>query len=346
VAAVVAQWAQPLSGAVASGTVQFRVVGKAFNNVEIFRDSVMLTRCVVSADRTSATANIDTAQFANGSVTLTAHAWDSAAGQPFSSDADAGPLTFTVSNATSGTANPVGWNRLIWSDEFDGATGSKPNGSKWIVRNADSNGQNGWLNYFCPDDVYLDSGSLVLRGRKGVNCSNGYHDYTAGYVSTGDIGHGAALFSFTYGRVDIRAKIPKGQGIWPALWTCNVNSWPPEFDILDNGMPYSQYSDGHHVFQNSIMTQADGSTDGESFLTDIGVDISQGYHIYSMEWEAQVVRFYIDGKLTGTSTRNVTNASAFLIFDLQIGGSWPGNPDGSTAFPAFMYIDYVRVYQR
>jgi hypothetical protein len=98
---VVARWAAPAAGATLSGTVAFRIEGQAFQNVEIFRNGALLVRAAVAADRKSATASIDTKQFANGQVTLTAHAWNSPPGTQYTSDADAGPLTVTINNPTA-----------------------------------------------------------------------------------------------------------------------------------------------------------------------------------------------------------------------------------------------------
>jgi hypothetical protein len=98
---VTLRWAQPAQNAQVSGIVAFRLIGQAFRNVEIFRNGAMLSRAQVSSDATTATASIDTKQFPNGAVMLTAHGWNSTPGQPFSSDADAGQLILNVNNAAS-----------------------------------------------------------------------------------------------------------------------------------------------------------------------------------------------------------------------------------------------------
>ncbi|MET0332818.1 MAG: glycosyl hydrolase [Rhizobacter sp.] len=96
-------WAQP-GAATLSGTVQLRLTGQAFRNVEIFRAGKMVARATVAGDSRSATASLDTRQFANGLVTLTAHAWNSPAGTSFTSEADAGALTFNINNTSSAPA--------------------------------------------------------------------------------------------------------------------------------------------------------------------------------------------------------------------------------------------------
>jgi hypothetical protein len=132
---VALSWNQPASGAQISGNATLHLIGQAFENVEIFRNGTMIARAVVAADKTSATATIDTTQFANGPLTLTAHAWNSPPGAAFTSDADAGALTLTVQN---GTTQPA----AFWFSGTDGlsrdfhnsfgAWRGRPSTSTWI----------------------------------------------------------------------------------------------------------------------------------------------------------------------------------------------------------------------
>jgi len=109
-AAVSVQWVEPAANARLTGSMRFRFSGRGFLNVEIKHNGTTVSTCTVSADHTSATADVDTTRLPNGAVTLTAHAWDSPPGQPFVNDADAGPRTFTIANTTP---QPSGWGEFI-----------------------------------------------------------------------------------------------------------------------------------------------------------------------------------------------------------------------------------------
>src|SRR5262249_50079924 len=142
--AVSLRWASPAAGSTVSGNASFRLTGSAFRNVEIFWNGVMVARASVSSDSTTATASIETSQFANGTVTLTAHAWNSPPGTAFTSEADAGSLAVSVQNQNPGGGGgtppggdgapdpgtsrvPAGYH-LVFSDEF---TGGGVDTGKW-----------------------------------------------------------------------------------------------------------------------------------------------------------------------------------------------------------------------
>jgi hypothetical protein len=131
---VTLQWASPAANSTLTGTAELRLTGRAFVNVEVFQGSTMLARCSVAPDHASATCSLDSKRLPNGTVTLTAHAWDSAAGQTFMSDADAGSRSFTIANQTSSTSFwPSGTDGLsrTFADAF-GAWRGRPTTSNWI----------------------------------------------------------------------------------------------------------------------------------------------------------------------------------------------------------------------
>ncbi len=242
--------------------------------------------------------------------------------------------------------------QLVWSDEFNGTDGSAPDASKWAIQT----GGNGWgnneLEYYTarPQNVQVSGGNLVITaikedytGTDGVT-----QHYTSARMQT------KGLFSQTYGRFEARIKIPKGQGMWPAFWMLgsdiDTNPWPAcgEIDIMENigkepaivhgSIHGPGYAPGNVTASYTIPTGA----------------LSDDYHLYAVEWEAQQIRFYIDSTLYATfAPSNLPSGSPwefnkpfFVLLNLAVGGDWPGNPDATTQFPQQMLVDYVRVYQK
>ena len=153
-----------------------------------------------------------------------------------------------------------------------------------------------------------------------------------------------------YGRIDIRAKMPKGQGIWPALWMLGANidqvSWPScgEIDIMElvghepeitHGTVH--YNENGHRFTGGARALTEG-------------DLSDQFHVYSIVWERDKITWYLDNfeyfNFTRSQTTNYPfNAPFFFIMNIAIGGNWPGNPDNTTVFPQEMVVDYIRVFE-
>ncbi|WP_420595160.1 AbfB domain-containing protein [Deinococcus sp.] len=224
--------------------------------------------------------------------------------------------------------------QLTYADDFNGGLDT----SKWIVNNGPSN-VNGELQYYTPEDVYVQGGNLVLRTQKR---SFGGRDYSSGEVRTG------GNLTVTPGSaVEWRTKVPKGKGIWPANWLLNdvceglINcpSWPPEIDVMEMR--------GSKPNQN-VMTHWWDKWPAQQFQTDIftGPDFSQDFHTYRVEWLSDKITWYIDGVVRATHTANVTTGSMQLIMNTAVGGSFDGSPDGSTTFPQYQLIDYVRVFKK
>jgi serralysin len=161
---------------------------------------------------------------------------------------------------------------------------------------------------------------------------NGYK-YTSGEINT------AHSFTQTYGYFEMRAQLPAGQGLWPAFWLMPKDgSWPPELDVMEMlGNDPSKIYTTVHTNQSGGHTMA---TQG----ADVG-DVAGGYHTYAVDWEPDTITFYFDGKaIYQTATPSDMHKPMFMIANLAVGGSWPGNPDGSTPFPASMTIDYVHAW--
>ncbi|MDS0524344.1 RICIN domain-containing protein [Clostridium sp. SHJSY1] len=229
------------------------------------------------------------------------------------------------------------WN-LVWQDEFNQPLSS----SNWSYEIG--NGSDGWGNkeqqYYTnrPQNIQVANGNLEITALK--ENYNGMN-YTSARIKSQD------LKSFTYGKVEARMKLPSGQGIWPAFWMLgqNMNSvgWPKcgEIDIMErvNNNPY---------VNGTVHWDANGHADYGK--TSGNLDFSQ-FHTYSIEWNKQYIRWFVDGvKYNEFYIENNTGNTEefqkpfFLLFNLAVGGNWPGNPDSTTPFPAKMLVDYVRVY--
>lgn len=251
---------------------------------------------------------------------------------------------FPVENVGYTTPNTYPGKTLIWNDEFNG---SEVNTNFWTFEIGNNNGWgNNELQYYTSrkENVFVSNGNLVIEARQE---SYGGKSYTSTRMIT------KGKKEFTFGRIDIRAKISKGKGIWPALWMLGKNidavSWPAcgEIDIMENiGSELTKVHGTLH-WGNSFATRASKS----SSYTITSGNLSDKFHVYSCVWEQDLVKIYIDDiqyfQLTKAEvTQNYPfNSDFFFIFNIAVGGNWPGSPDASTVFPQRMVVDYVRVFQ-
>jgi len=243
----------------------------------------------------------------------------------------------------------------VWSDEFSGQDGSAPDASKWTYDIGGSGWGNHELEYYTNrrENARIEDGKLVVTARQEAYTGpNGAKfNYTSARLKT------QGLFSQAYGRFEARIKLPAGQGMWPAFWMVGENigsdGWPKcgEIDIMENV--------GKEPGINHGSLHGPGSTNATSDLTatitlPAGQKLSGDFHVYAAEWEPGTVRFYLDANLYATFTSAhwpaggawVFDHRFFLILNVAVGGDWPGPPDGTTAFPQKMLVDYVRVYKR
>lgn len=153
-------------------------------------------------------------------------------------------------------------------------------------------------------------------------------------------------FSQQYGRFEVRAKVPEGQGLWSAFWLLpSFESWPqgvavlPEIDVMEHL--------GHQptVFHTTLHTNQTGPLTSHPYDHTEDVSLTEGFHTYSVVWTAESVNWYLDGQWRAAhpTPQDFTRPVHFLL-NLAVGGSWPGSPDATTEFPASYDIDYVRAY--
>ncbi len=264
-------------------------------------------------------------------------------------------VLLTLAAAQSATPPPsrAGWT-LAWSDEFNAPDNSPVDASKWVSES----GGNGWgneeLEYYTtrPENAFQQGGNLVIKviqekykGKDGVT-----RDYTSARLKT------LGKFSQKYGRFEARIKVPQGQGIWPAFWMMGDDigkvGWPKcgEIDIMEN--------------IGKEPTLVHGTIHGPGYSGDKGIAspfslpdnarFADDFHVYAVEWEPKAIRFYVDDHLYGTRTPAELPTGTkwpydhpfFMLLNVAVGGSWPGNPDVTSQFPQTMLVDYVRVYKR
>jgi beta-glucanase (GH16 family) len=228
-----------------------------------------------------------------------------------------------------------GW-KMIWSDEF---TGPAINTSKWSFETGPVN-VNSELEYYsnASKNAFIDSGSLVLRA---IKESQGGRNYTSAKMITRMKG------DWLYGRIEVRAKLNKGKGMWPAIWMMPTDNayggWPSsgEMDIMEllGHQPAKVYgtvhwNSGGHQQQGSSKTLASGT-------------FADDYHTFGYEWESNAQRWFIDDvQYFATAKGKPFDKRFYLILNVAVGGGWPGNPDNTTVFPNDMSVDFVRVYQK
>lgn len=231
-----------------------------------------------------------------------------------------------VSAQTDCGPDPSQW-QMVFEENFD-ATTLDP--AKWRIEDA-ALVKNNELQYYAPDEVYTENGHLVLRSRQR---SYGGRNYTSGLVDT--IGR----FALTYGRVEARMKLPRGQGLWPAFWMLPADgAWPPEIDIMEllGNNPNRVYMTHHWGAWPNV------SHYGCDFS---GPDFSQGYHTFTIEWTPDHINWYVDGVLRCFASSPIPDRPMYIILNTAVGGDWPGNPNAQTVFPQYTEIDYVRAWTR
>ena len=243
-----------------------------------------------------------------------------------------------------------GWN-IVWQDEFDKDSLDL---TKWSRETGGHGWGNNELQFYTDSDSnsYVENGNLILKAQvvpQGIGSSKGLRYYSSARLRT--YGKG----DWKYGRIEVKAKVASGQGIWPAIWMLPTDwlfgGWPSsgEIDIME----HVGYDLG--VVHGSVHTEAYNhkiNTQRSSARKIANVDTE--FHVYSIIWDKDKISFFIDdvqyflfeNDQQGNYKTWPFDQRFHLLINIAVGGDWPGNPDNSTNFPRKMLVDYVRVYEK
>jgi len=251
-----------------------------------------------------------------------------------------------------GIPEPEGWS-LVWNDEFNGPGIAN---TKWEQEVRGDGCGNNELEYYTdrPGNSFIRDGALVIQAVKETySGTDGTRQYTSARIKTKNKG------DWKYGRFEIRAKLPYGKGIWPAIWMMPTESeyggWAAsgEIDIMEllGHEPKKIYATLHYGG-----TWPNNTFKGGSYTLSAGT-FAEDFHLFTLEWDTLEMRWYVDGAqyyktrewYSGNAPDNPNapfDREFYFILNVAVGGNWPGNPDASTPFPQEMAVDYVRVFQR
>lgn len=232
-----------------------------------------------------------------------------------------------------------------FKDEFDGPELNTPNWT-YELGNGCGSGICGWGNNESQSYTSATENIKIVNGKLVITATENNNSYKSARIKTQD------KVELKFGRIDIRAKLPKGQGIWPALWMLGENidvagsGWPVcgEIDIMEmvghkpsDLVGTVHYNDDGYKYSSSSTTLSQG-------------DFSDKFHVFSLVWDKNKITWYLDNKsykeFKNTNIANYPfNKAFFFIMNVAVGGNWPGSPNETTIFPQEMVVDYIRVFQ-
>lgn len=234
---------------------------------------------------------------------------------------------------------------LTWADEFNEET---LNETFWNVQLGDGcpdlcGWGNAELQYYTDENITFTEGNMVITAKKE---SRGSKAYTSSRINT------EGKFTTKYGRIDVRAVSPGGKGIWPAVWMLGENirevGWPKcgEIDIMEvKGSNTSEVLGTVHWDNANSYANYGGSK------SDPSISLSGQYYVYSITWDEQFIRWYLNGEEFHVIDITPAELDEFqkdfhLLINLAVGGNFDGDPDVLTKFPQHLIVDYIRVYQK
>ncbi|UYZ62504.1 RICIN domain-containing protein [Hymenobacter weizhouensis] len=242
------------------------------------------------------------------------------------------PLLFPALLAAQAGPPGTGW-RLTFSDEFNGTSLDR---SKWTDEYPWGGRTHNYDGYCAPENVLVQNGLLRLKAE---DKPQGGKRYTTGMVQN------YKAFSQAYGYFEGRFKVAPGQGMsgfWPAFWLApSSTKWPPEIDIVEFFGHSGEPAANLHWPEPS----QEDNHDKREIKLNTGIDYSQDFHVYAVEWDASKIVWYIDGKEMGRFTEHIPADPMGILINFGIGVDWLGYP-AAAALPAYFECDWVRVYQR
>lgn len=224
-----------------------------------------------------------------------------------------------------------------WEDNFDGSSLSTSRWRLWGEDKVVNSPQtlNRW------DAASVSSGSLKITGTQ--TALTGSPRFRSALIITKD------KFSQQYGYFEARLKFPPGQYMWPAFWMLPADSsWPPEIDVMEyngSGWPNVVHHTYHYTNSSGQWTNSQGTSTSANSPWNGGWGTN--FHTYAVLWEPGKITWYIDGVQKYQTSSNVTSKPMYLLLNLAIGGTWPGNvPDGHNIPTSVMEVDWVRVWSQ
>ncbi len=250
----------------------------------------------------------------------------------------------SIPNSGYSTPDTYAGMTKIWSDEFNAASLGD---TFWTYQLGDGcpdicGWGNNELEVYQKQNTQITEGNLIIRAKR----EPGNSSYTSSRINT------KGKFAFKYGRVDVRAVLPVGKGIWPAIWMLGENiddvGWPKcgEIDIMEKiggtGNESTVYGTAH--WDNSGQNASFGGNNV------VATNLKDVFHVFSIVWTAEKITWYVDDVEYHVIDTTPSGLSEFqeefhLLINLAVGGNWPGNPDASTSFSQYLIVDYIRVFQ-
>jgi beta-glucanase (GH16 family) len=257
------------------------------------------------------------------------------------------PVLFPASAFSPDTWTPAGaglsgYNKLVFNDEFSGSSLDR---SKWFAHDTAWE-DNGELEYYSPNAVSTANGLLEITASAQ---SVGGRNYMSGRIDT------SQSQLFIRGLFAARIRFPQGKSIWPSWWMFGAGVKYAEFDIAEMaGAAPGHGNDGYGALAHysSVYRPTDQVSQGPAtvFHAPAGEILADDFHVMWMEWTSSTVTMGFDNQavqiMADVSQHDAYNDPMFLIFNVAVGGYYPGAPDSTTVFPQTMYVDWVRVWQR
>ncbi len=241
--------------------------------------------------------------------------------------------------------------KLVWSDEFNAQTLDENTWNRQVVKAGRFNEE--WQRYtHRPENAYIEDSCLVIKAIH-ESGTHGEDQYTSARLNT------AGKQTWKYGKIAARIKLPYGRGIWPAFWMLGANidenggdtPWPQcgEIDILE------LYGTRNDALIEANLHYADRSGShaqmgAKAYHLDQGT-FADDFHIFELAWDAQAITWLVDGKefasldISGEEFSEF-HREFFILLNIAVGGTFAGRPDASTPFPQYMYVDWIRVYEK
>ena len=230
---------------------------------------------------------------------------------------------------------------LRWHDEFD-STVVDP--SKWEYEVNGEGGGNNELQYYTsrPENSFVKDGMLTIRARQESYLGKQYTSARMRTLNKGD---------WKYGRFEVRAQLPYGQGLWPAIWMLPTDwaygGWPTsgEIDIMEllGHEPWKVYGTIHF----GPAAPNNQHLGGSYSLPTEAPTFAGSFHVFSIEWDSLGIRWFVDSTNYFSVAKSMPFDQRFhLLLNVAVGGNWPGSPNEMTVFPQDMIVDYVRVFQK